>query len=145
MLHLIYVSRGIKNGASMHAAELKILRRRAGLSQSELADAIGMARETIGLMERGAAPIEKRTETAVLNALREMYIDEIEGVFYIGVLTPNVSEPPGCLRLDRPFETLPEAEREAVRFAEANGWRLPALISSPLENAARIRALMEDS
>lgn len=128
----------------MQAAELKILRRRAGLSQSELADAIGMARETIGLMERGAAPIEKRTKAAVLNALREMYIDEIEGAFYVGVLTPNVSGPPGDLRVDRPFKTLSEAEREAVRFAQANGWRLPALISSPRENAARIRALMEN-
>jgi len=35
------------------------------MSQAELAEAIGMSRVTIGLMERGEAPIEKRTELAV--------------------------------------------------------------------------------
>ena len=49
----------------MQGSELKALRKQAGLSQAELASAIGMARETIGLMERDAAPIEKRTELAV--------------------------------------------------------------------------------
>lgn len=49
----------------MQADELKALRKAAGLSQADLGEAIGMARETIGAMERGAAPIEKRTELAV--------------------------------------------------------------------------------
>ena len=49
----------------MHADELKAMRKAAGLSQAELGEAIGMARETIGAMERGTAPIEKRTELAV--------------------------------------------------------------------------------
>ncbi|RYF17853.1 MAG: helix-turn-helix domain-containing protein [Oxalobacteraceae bacterium] len=49
----------------MQGEEMKALRTRAGLSQAGLGEAIGMARETIGAMERGAAPIEKRTELAV--------------------------------------------------------------------------------
>lgn len=49
----------------MHADELKAIRKAAGLSQAALGDAIGMARETIGAMERGMAPIETRTELAV--------------------------------------------------------------------------------
>lgn len=35
------------------------------MSQAQLAEAIGMARETIGAMERDQAPIELRTELAV--------------------------------------------------------------------------------
>lgn len=50
---------------AMQGEELKALRKAAGMSQSELADAIGMARETIGVMERGQSPIELRTELAV--------------------------------------------------------------------------------
>lgn len=49
----------------MHADELKAIRKAAGLSQAALGEAIGMARETVGAMERGTAPIETRTELAV--------------------------------------------------------------------------------
>ena len=49
----------------MQPNELREIRREAGMSQAELAEAIGMSRVTIGLMERGEAPIEKRTELAV--------------------------------------------------------------------------------
>ena len=49
----------------MQPEGLKALRMEAGLSQAELAEAIGMSRVTVGLMERGEAPIEKRTELAV--------------------------------------------------------------------------------
>jgi len=49
----------------MQPEELKALRMEAGLSQVELAGLIGMSRVTVGLMERGEAPIEKRTELAV--------------------------------------------------------------------------------
>jgi DNA-binding XRE family transcriptional regulator len=50
---------------ALSADELRTLRREAGMSQSELAEAIGMARETIGQMERGKASIEQRTALAV--------------------------------------------------------------------------------
>jgi DNA-binding XRE family transcriptional regulator len=49
----------------MQPEELRTLRRQIGASQAELGDAIGLSRVTIGLMERGDAPIEKRTELAV--------------------------------------------------------------------------------
>lgn len=49
----------------MTSDELKLLRKALGLSQDELGDAIGMSRISVGLMERGQAPIEKRTELAV--------------------------------------------------------------------------------
>ncbi|MEA1083198.1 helix-turn-helix transcriptional regulator [Sphingomonas sp. CD22] len=49
----------------MQGEEMKALRTRAGLSQAELGEAIGMARETIGAMERGTHGIELRTELAV--------------------------------------------------------------------------------
>lgn len=49
----------------MQPDELKTLRKAAGMTQGEMGEAIGMTRETIGLMERGAAPIERRTELAV--------------------------------------------------------------------------------
>lgn len=50
---------------TMQPDELKTARKGAGMSQAQLAEAIGMARETIGAMERGAAPIELRTALAV--------------------------------------------------------------------------------
>lgn len=50
----------------MQPDELRAIRKAANLSQGELADEIGMARETISAMERGSAPIERRTELAVL-------------------------------------------------------------------------------
>jgi DNA-binding XRE family transcriptional regulator len=49
----------------MQPEEVKALRMEAGLSQAELAELIGMSRVTVGLMERGAAPIERRTELAI--------------------------------------------------------------------------------
>ena len=49
----------------MTGKELKEARDKLGLTQSELADKIGMSRVMIGLMERDVQPIEKRTELAV--------------------------------------------------------------------------------
>jgi len=49
----------------MTGEEMKALRMRAGLSQAELASAIGMSRESIGRMERSADTVEKRTELAL--------------------------------------------------------------------------------
>lgn len=50
---------------TMTGEQLQALRKAAKMSQAELAEAIGMARETIGQMERGQAPIERRTALAV--------------------------------------------------------------------------------
>lgn len=49
----------------MTSDELKALRMKAGLSQVELAAAIGMSRESISRMERGKDVIERRTELAL--------------------------------------------------------------------------------
>tara|TARA_B100000678_G_C18031651_1_gene430970 strand:- start:234 stop:416 length:183 start_codon:yes stop_codon:yes gene_type:complete len=50
----------------MQADQIKAQRKAAGMTQAELGEAIGLSRVTIGLMERGQAPIEKRTWLAVL-------------------------------------------------------------------------------
>jgi transcriptional regulator with XRE-family HTH domain len=55
----------------MTGERLQALRKAAKMSQAELADAIGMSRETIGQMERGQAPIERRTELAVLHVCED--------------------------------------------------------------------------
>jgi DNA-binding XRE family transcriptional regulator len=49
----------------MQPAELKALRKSVKMTQDQLADAVGLSRVTVGLMERGEAPIEKRTALAV--------------------------------------------------------------------------------
>lgn len=56
----------------MQGSEMKELRRSVGLSQAGLAERIGMARETIGQMERDQAPIEMRTALAVRWVVREI-------------------------------------------------------------------------
>lgn len=48
----------------MQPEELKALRKATGLSQAQMGEEMGLSRVTIGLMERGEAPIEKRTELA---------------------------------------------------------------------------------
>ena len=49
----------------MNGAALKQARRELGLSQEGLAEAIGMTRVMVGLMERGRKGIERRTDLAV--------------------------------------------------------------------------------
>ncbi|MFZ2996813.1 helix-turn-helix transcriptional regulator [Sphingobium sp.] len=49
----------------MQPTEMRDIRKAAGLTQEQLADAIGVSRVLIGQMERGNAPIEKRTELAI--------------------------------------------------------------------------------
>ncbi len=49
----------------MTGQELRRLRRRLGLSQSKLAEAIGMQKNSVARMERGERPIMKTTELAV--------------------------------------------------------------------------------
>lgn len=50
----------------MQPDELKAARKALGLSQEAMADAMGVSRVLIGQMERGKAPIERRTELAAL-------------------------------------------------------------------------------
>lgn len=50
---------------SMQPDEMKALRKSIGWTQDQLASAIGMSRVSVGLMERGQTPIERRTELAV--------------------------------------------------------------------------------
>lgn len=49
----------------MDPSELRTRRKQLGLSQAEFADKIGLSRDFLGRMERGAAPINYRTEAAV--------------------------------------------------------------------------------
>ncbi|MDP1026411.1 helix-turn-helix transcriptional regulator [Sphingomonas sp. KR1UV-12] len=48
----------------MQPDQLKALRQASGMTQEAFAAAIGMTRVSIGLMERGKAPIERRTALA---------------------------------------------------------------------------------
>lgn len=48
----------------MQPDELKELRKALDLSQQEFADALGVSRVLVGQMERGQAPIERRTSLA---------------------------------------------------------------------------------
>jgi transcriptional regulator with XRE-family HTH domain len=49
----------------MSGDEMRSLRLNVGLSQSALAEAIGMSRQSIGRMERGSEKVERRTELAL--------------------------------------------------------------------------------
>jgi len=51
---------------AMQADELKAIRKGLGWTQAEMAEAMGLTPKSIGMMERGDAPIEKRTELAAL-------------------------------------------------------------------------------
>ena len=50
---------------TMDGAELRRCRGNLEMTQADLAAGLGMARETIGAMERDQAPIERRTALAV--------------------------------------------------------------------------------
>jgi transcriptional regulator with XRE-family HTH domain len=49
----------------MQADELRLIRKNAGMTQGELAEALGLSIGFIGEMERGEKAVEKRTELAV--------------------------------------------------------------------------------
>ena len=51
----------------MQPDELKAIRKGAGMTQHQLAEAIGLSHGYIGEMERGEKPIEKRTALAVIH------------------------------------------------------------------------------
>ncbi|WP_242183182.1 helix-turn-helix transcriptional regulator [Sphingomonas sp. CARO-RG-8B-R24-01] len=48
----------------MQGSELKAIRKTLGMSQAAFADALGLTAKFVGMMERGDAPLEKRTELA---------------------------------------------------------------------------------
>lgn len=50
---------------AMQPEDLKALRKRAGLTQSELARELDLTPQYIGMMERGQKPIEQRTMLAI--------------------------------------------------------------------------------
>lgn len=50
---------------TMQPEAMKALRKAMGLSQQELADAMGVSRVLIGQMERAKAPIERRTVLSI--------------------------------------------------------------------------------
>lgn len=49
----------------MDGSETKKLRQLTGMSQAEFGTAIGLSRETIGRMERGSEPVDRRSELAM--------------------------------------------------------------------------------
>jgi transcriptional regulator with XRE-family HTH domain len=49
----------------MQGSELKDARKALGMTQAELANALGLSNAFIGMMERGEKAVEKRTELAV--------------------------------------------------------------------------------
>ena len=63
---------------AMNGKQLKQARKRLGLSQSGLGEAIGMTREMIGLMERGEKQIERRTELAIRCLIYDYGIKDID-------------------------------------------------------------------
>jgi len=48
----------------MQGSDLKGIRKTLGMSQAEFGDALGLTSKFVGMMERGDAAIEKRTELA---------------------------------------------------------------------------------
>ena len=56
----------------MTGAELRKARERLNITQTELADAIGMQRNSVARMERGERPVLKHTELAVKYLLLTM-------------------------------------------------------------------------
>ncbi|MEH3107136.1 MAG: helix-turn-helix transcriptional regulator [Sphingomonas fennica] len=54
----------------MQGSDLRAIRKAAGLTQGQLADAVGLTLGFIGEMERGEKPVERRTALAVTFATR---------------------------------------------------------------------------
>lgn len=48
----------------MNPAALRALRKSIGLTQAEFGEELGLSRVSIGLMERGLVPIDRRTDLA---------------------------------------------------------------------------------
>ncbi|SMF70471.1 helix-turn-helix domain-containing protein [Allosphingosinicella indica] len=57
----------------MQGDELRQLRKAAGLTQGELAKRLGLTETFIGMMERGAKPIELRTQLAARQIVQDVF------------------------------------------------------------------------
>ncbi|MDE1914728.1 MAG: helix-turn-helix domain-containing protein [Sphingomonadales bacterium] len=68
----------------MQGSELRVARKALGLTQADLAEALGLSSAFVGMMERDEKAIEKRTEMAVryldLRASIERSMAEINGM-----------------------------------------------------------------
>jgi transcriptional regulator with XRE-family HTH domain len=60
----------------MQGSELKALRKATGLSQAELADAVGLTSTYVGMMEREQKAIEPRTEAAARFLLDRFWVGQ---------------------------------------------------------------------
>ena len=83
---------------TMQPPDLKAFRDALGMSQQQMADALGMSRKAINEMEGGKARIELRTALAVRCLRAQRAIDRIDGglrhleVDADGELTKDVTE-----------------------------------------------------
>lgn len=50
----------------MQGSDARAIRKALGLTLKEMAQALGMSEKYVGMMERGEAPIERRTQLALL-------------------------------------------------------------------------------
>lgn len=72
---------------TMQPADLRAIRKSLGMTQEAFGEAIGVSRPTVGLMERGAAPITARTEKMVNALLSSGAVDgQIVSVATLGML-----------------------------------------------------------
>lgn len=108
----------------MQGSELKALRKEAGLSQAQLAAAIGVSTTWVGQMERDLVPIESRTEAVVEALLRERvdvsYSKALEK--WTVAVTHPASSVPG--RVHHVLAAKP-SKGEALRTAQAELKRNP--------------------
>lgn len=83
--------------------ELRILRKRAGLTQAELAKRAGVSQSLIARLEAGTVNPRLSTLTKIYNALREYMEEEVSvaQVMHFPVITVNIEE-----RLDRIVEVM---------------------------------------
>jgi DNA-binding XRE family transcriptional regulator len=71
----------------MNGFEVRELRRNAGMSQTEFAEAIGVSRETISRIERSTEEIDRRTELA----MRYIADNKIVGIKSVGELHAEIT------------------------------------------------------
>jgi transcriptional regulator with XRE-family HTH domain len=56
----------LQKGGPVQGTELKAIRKKLGMTQTQFAQEIGMTQTYLSLMENGASTIERRTELAAL-------------------------------------------------------------------------------
>jgi transcriptional regulator with XRE-family HTH domain len=98
----------------MQPDELKALRKQAGMSQGEFAQALGMSVDSIGRMESGLPgyPIERRTELAAIFVLLSRKFERVEFFDQHVDLTRDLLARAGLA--DPCWDTPPEDEADEV-------------------------------